>query len=145
MNCKEIKYKIEKLQLDERLPDDLNNHLGLCPSCSNFYALLKTVDRADEIWTEVHADEALPEKIISYVAEKTMWGKKRSIWPAISGIAASLLIGFFIGNSLFNASQNQNTDVNVAETEIVQDNYMTQTTDIMYYNAFFMEGQYNEK
>ena len=139
MNCKDVTYKIEMLQSNEELLGDVKKHIEGCSDCRSYYEFISSVDRIGEIWPDVHADEDLSEKIIGYVAEKSNWGKRRMLWPAVSGIAASLVLGFFIGYFLFNASQVQAQN-NSSVTVNSENNYMTQTTDLLYYDAFMTEG-----
>ncbi|PLW91965.1 MAG: hypothetical protein C0592_13300 [Marinilabiliales bacterium] len=143
MNCKDVRYKIEMLQSNGKLPEGVKIHLEECSDCSAYYQLMSSVDRIGEIWPDVHAGEDLPDKIIDYVAEKSNWGKRRVLWPAVSGIAASLVLGFFIGSTLFSTVDTQSQN-EIVFTETSESNYMTQTTDLLYYDAFMTEGTSNE-
>lgn len=144
MNCKDVTYKIELLQSNEELAEDVKSHIESCSSCRTYYELMTSVDRIDEIWSNVQPEAYLPEKIIEYVAENSHWGKRRVLWPAVAGIAASLILGFIIGSTVFNASDTQSQDEYIV-TESSEVNYMTQTTDLLYYNTFMMEGADYEK
>ncbi|MBN2729468.1 MAG: hypothetical protein JXR53_09620 [Bacteroidales bacterium] len=146
MNCKEVKYRIENLQSSEELSTDMKDHVETCSSCRMYFNLLSSIDHASEIWPDIHADEELPDKIIAYVAAKSNWGKHRSLWPAISGIAASLILGFIIGYALFNFSAtNTQDEYLVSGNESTEQTYMTQTTDLLYYDAFMSEETNYEK
>lgn len=146
MNCKDATYKIEMLKSNEEIPEDVKNHIEICSDCRNYYEFLNSVDRIGDIWPDVYPDEDLPKRIIDFVAEKTNWGRRRKLWPAISGIAASLVLGFFIGHFIYNASQVQAQVQNESSiTESSENNYMAQTTDLLYYEAFMTEGDNYEK
>lgn len=165
MNCDNVKDLIAGSFGDEKLPEDILEHLEGCKECSEYYSDLMSLSSEinDESMFELTREEfdTAVANIESRIDQNSVKKSKASIWRTYIPAAAAvvLLLGVSMMTKFYNGSDgttvNTNTDTLLAQTEVIEiqlsddsfDNLLNETEEIgQYYNGAedeLTEEEYN--
>lgn len=136
MNCNEIQNIINSQELIQENKSLIVLHIESCVLCKNYYNLVnELVENPQNIWDEIEPAQNLASSISNFVFENNTGAIKVPLWLKISSAAAAIVLGLFIGSTVYDSRVSaQNTEAySYIETEDTL--YMAETTEIMYYSA----------
>ncbi|PKP04387.1 MAG: hypothetical protein CVU11_05010 [Bacteroidetes bacterium HGW-Bacteroidetes-6] len=136
MNCNEIQNIINSQELIQENKSLIVLHIESCVLCKNYYNLVnELVENPQNIWDEIEPAQNLANSISNFIFENNTGAIKVPLWLKISSAAAAIVLGLFIGSTVYDSRVSaQNTEAySYIETEDTL--YMAETTEIMYYSA----------
>lgn len=136
MNCNEIQNIINSEELNQANKNLLELHFESCVLCRNYFNMIhKLVENPQNIWDEIEPAQNLANNISNYVFDSNTVAFKVPMWLKISSAAAAIVLGLFIGSTVYDSriSAQNNETYSYIETEDTL--YMAETTEIMYYSA----------
>ena len=136
MNCNEIQNIINSQELIQENKSLIVLHIESCVLCKNYYNLVnELVENPQNIWDEIEPAQNLANSISNFIFENNTGAIKVPLWLKISSAAAAIVLGLFIGSTVYDSRVSaQNTEAySCIETEDTL--YMAETTEIMYYSA----------